>query len=200
MTEKILLIDNENVPNVDPAAIPDDVRVFYFFGASQRKVTRDFLRSAVKLGSRFVQVDVESQAKDALGFHLAFYLGELLGKTAKAECVILSKDGDYVPLVKHLLVRKFDVRRASTLAEAYPVAKSRAKAVSAQPVDVDQVVHFLSATEKKKRPHKREALITHIAHHFKTRGVSSPDAEAFVAELLATRRIAEGSGKVTYNF
>ena len=43
MSERILLVDFENVPKVDLAAVPEGVRVFFFFGAAQGPVTRDFL-------------------------------------------------------------------------------------------------------------------------------------------------------------
>jgi hypothetical protein len=196
MSEKTLLIDFENVPKVDLAAVPAGVRVLFFFGASQHKVTLEFMRSARKLGERFVDIDIEDQGKNALDFHIAFYLGEHLAKAPAGEYIILSKDKGFEPLVKHLKGRGFKVRRASSLAEAFATAKPAA----AQPVDVDQVITFLKGVEKSKRPRRRTGLVAHIKSHFKKQQLSAEDAERLVIRMLAEKRIAESDGKVAYNF
>jgi PIN domain len=118
MAESVLLVDYENIGKIDLAAIPDGVRVPFFFGASQRTVPTDFLKAALKLGERFVPIDIEGQGKNALDFHIAFYLGEYLARAPDISCVILSKDKGFDPLVRHLTRRGFIVRRANSMAEA----------------------------------------------------------------------------------
>ncbi|HLJ39607.1 MAG TPA: PIN domain-containing protein [Steroidobacteraceae bacterium] len=118
MAESVLLVDYENIGKIDLAAIPDGVRVPFFFGASQRTVPTDFLKAALRLGERFVPIDIEGQGKNALDFHIAFYLGEYLARDPVTACVILSKDKGFDPLVRHLARRGFAVRRANTMAEA----------------------------------------------------------------------------------
>src|SRR5437667_6358086 len=78
MPDSVLLVDYENIGKIDLGAIPAGVRVPFFFGASQRSVPTEFLKAALKLGERFVQIDIEGQGKNALDFHIAFYLGEYL--------------------------------------------------------------------------------------------------------------------------
>ncbi len=63
MSHRYLLVDFENVPKVDLAALPDDVTVPFFFGASQKSVSKDFLKTALKLGPRFVPVDIGGREK-----------------------------------------------------------------------------------------------------------------------------------------
>ena len=118
MTESVLLVDYENIGKLDLAAIPEGVRVPFFFGASQRTVPTDFLKAALKLGERFVPIDIEGQGKNALDFHIAFYIGEYLARSPDTACVILSKDKGFDPLVRHLNRRGFAVRRANSIAEA----------------------------------------------------------------------------------
>jgi PIN domain len=118
MAESVLLVDYENIGKLDLTAIPDGVRVPFFFGASQRTVPTDFLKAALKLGERFVPIDIEGQGKNALDFHIAFYLGEYLARAPDTSCVILSKDKGFDPLVRHLTRRGFIVRRANSMAEA----------------------------------------------------------------------------------
>ena len=196
MSEKLLLVDFENVPKVDLAAVPEGVRVFFFFGASQRTVTRDFMKSALRLGERFVDIDIEGQGKNALDFHIAFYLGEHLAKAPTAECLLLSKDKGFAPLVKHLNGRGHRVRQASSLAEAFPVDTPAAS----HSVDVGQVIKSLTSVEKKKRPQKRKGLIAHILTRFNKQNLSTEAAEALIAKMIAEKRIVEVDGKVTYNF
>ena len=122
--KKLLLVDFENVPKVDLSALPPDVTVPFFFGASQRTVPTAFLKEALKLGPRFVPIDIEGQGKNALDFHIAFYLGEYLQAAPGAECVILSRDKGFDPLVRHLSGRGFKVRRVGAIGDAFhaPVA------------------------------------------------------------------------------
>jgi hypothetical protein len=131
MAESVLLVDYENIGKIDLGAIPDGVRVPFFFGASQRTVPTEFLKAALRLGERFVPIDIEGQGKNALDFHIAFYLGEYLVRAPNTACVILSKDKGFDPLVRHLIRRGFAVRRANSMAEALssrggPAAAARA--------------------------------------------------------------------------
>ncbi len=127
----MLLVDFENLPKVDLSTIPDDVIVPFFFGASQRTVSKDFLKAALKLGSRFLPIDIEGQGKNALDFHIAFYLGEHLSRDPHAHCAILSRDKGFDPLVRHLVGRKFIVRRAMSIAEAFSTqAPERARSAT----------------------------------------------------------------------
>ena len=79
----------------------------FFFGASQKSVPKEFLKAALNLGERFVPIDIEGQGKNALDFHIAYYLGEYLTRSPQSACVILSKDKGFDPLVKHLVARGF---------------------------------------------------------------------------------------------
>src|SRR5205085_176864 len=97
-----------------------DVKVPFFFGASQRTVTKEFFKSALKLAGRFIPIDIEGHGKNALDFHIAFYLGEYLAANPAAECIILSGDKGFDPLIRHLNARGFTVRRVSALADAFP--------------------------------------------------------------------------------
>ena len=131
MTESVLLVDYENIGRIDLAAIPDGVRVPFFFGASQRTVPTDFLKAALKLGERFVPIDIEGQGKNALDFHIAFYLGEYLARAPETACVILSKDKGFDPLVRHLTRRGFAVRRVGSMSEAISSGEAPAAAPAA---------------------------------------------------------------------
>ncbi len=131
--KKLLLVDFENVPKVDLSALPVDVTVPFFFGASQRTVPTAFLKEALKLGPRFLPIDIEAQGKNALDFHIAFYLGEYLQAAPGAECVILSRDKGFDPLVRHLVGRGFRVRRVGSIGEAFQATPAAVVQTTAPP-------------------------------------------------------------------
>jgi hypothetical protein len=200
MNETILLIDHENVSKVDLNDVPDGMWVYFFFGASQQNVPRTLMKAAHRLGERFVDIDIEGHGKNALDFHIAFYLGEHLAKKPGTEGIILSKDKGFDPLVKHLRGRKLDVRRANSLAEAFKIAKPAAKAPAVKPVDVGHVISFLASNEKTKRPHKRDKLIAHLINHFRKQNLSADGAASLVEKLCGARKLTEVGGKLAYHF
>jgi hypothetical protein len=200
MTNKLLLVDFENVNKIDLAAIPEGVHVPFFFGASQKSVPTEFMRAALKLGARFEPIDIEGQGKNALDFHIAFYLGEHLAKAPKTDCAVLSKDKGFDPLIKHLCGRGFAVRRAETLAQIFSTSKRStvAKARQAALSPFDQISAWLSVTPPRNRPKKRKKLCAHIHSHFKE--ISEPDVDKMIDRLIAEKKITDDEGAITYRF
>jgi hypothetical protein len=207
MTESVLLVDYENIGKIDLGAIPAGVRVPFFFGASQRSVPTDFLKAALRLGERFVPIDIEGQGKNALDFHIAFYLGEYLAREPATVCVILSKDKGFDPLVRHLVRRGFEVRRTNTIADALPV---RAPAAAAQRPSraagrrvggtlTEEALSLLGGTQKMRRPRKRKGLIAVLHSHFAKK---LPEAEIgrLVDQLIDEGHLSETGGALTYHF
>lgn len=228
MDESVLLVDYENIGKIDLAAIPDGVRVPFFFGASQRTVPTEFLRAALKLGERFVPIDIEGQGKNALDFHIAFYLGEYLARAPDTSCVILSKDKGFDPLVRHLARRGFAVRRANTMSEALgsrgpPAAAPRSSTGARSGTGAgaggrpggrtstrresprreggslrDEALHLLTGTQKARRPRKRKGLIAVLHSHFSQK-VPESELQRLVDELIAAGNLSEANGAITYH-
>jgi hypothetical protein len=200
MTDSVLLVDYENVGKVDLGAIPNDVRVHVFVGASQKTVPTALLRAVSKLGERFVQIDIEGHGKNALDFHIAFYLGEYLVKAPGAQYVVLSRDKGFDPLVGHLESRGFAVRRAETIAEAFPASETSER--KARPEAVTQWEHswtWLAGIERTKRPRKRKNLVAHLHTHY-SKTLTLSGAEALVDRMIAEKKITEVDGAITYHF
>ncbi|HEY2273872.1 MAG TPA: PIN domain-containing protein [Steroidobacteraceae bacterium] len=224
MAESVLLVDYENIGRIDLASIPDGVRVPFFFGASQRTVPTEFLKAALRLGEQFVPIDIEGQGKNALDFHIAFYLGEYLARAPHTACVILSKDKGFDPLVRHLTRRGFSVRRVNTMAEALgsrgsPAAASRTAGATrpgtrrenvrgesprsrSQGGDGgslrDEALRLLAGRQKMRRPRKRKALIAVLHSHFSKR-VPESELQRLVDELIAAGNLSEANGAITYH-
>lgn len=140
----------------------------FFFGASQKTVTTKFMQQAHSLGDRFIPISVEGSGKNALDFHIAFYLGEHLAKAPHTSCVILSKDKGFDPLFKHLSSLGLRVRRVTNLAEAFPPpASQHVRERSERPIDtMPASLAWLREIEKPKRPRKCKARLAHL-HAFR---------------------------------
>jgi hypothetical protein len=202
----ILFVDYENSGKLDLRQIPADVIVPFFFGASQKSVSTEFLGQVLKLGSRFIKIDIEGQGKNALDFHIAFYLGEYLAAHPKAHCIVLSKDKGFDPLIKHLRGKGFAVRRAPALANAFgntsDAVPAKAESAVTTPKVEEQspfaaVVQWLSEMQPRTRPRKRKGLVAHLRSHFGKK-ISENEADALVERLIAEKKVSEVEGRLGY--
>lgn len=200
MPDSVLLVDYENIGKVDLGAIPAGVRVPFFFGASQRSVPTEFLKAALRLGERFVPIDIEGQGKNALDFHIAFYLGEYLARSPQSVCVILSRDKGFDPLIKHLVKRGFAVRRANSIAEALAGVAPVAVTVSDQPPALlDNALSVLAAAQKSRRPRRRTGLVAYLHSHF-SKKIPETELQRLIDQMIARGKLSEARGAISYHF
>jgi PIN domain len=216
MKQTILLVDYENIGKIELGEIPAGVLVPFFFGASQKSVPKDFLKAALNLRERFVPIDIEGQGKNALDFHIAYYMGEYLTRSPESACVILSKDKGFDPLVKHLVSRGFAVRRAHALREAFPggavetrrpqganrrppAANQRPPAAAAPASVAENALRWLAGGAKARRPRTRKALAAHLFSHF-SKKIPEADVQVLIDELVGSGQLGEENGKITYHF
>jgi PIN domain len=204
MSDTMLLVDFENVGKIDLAAVPDGFVVALFFGAAQKSVPKEFLKAAVKLRERFVSIDIEGQGKNALDFHIAYYLGQYLTQSATTPCVILSKDRGFDPLIKHLGSRGFTVRRANTLREACPPAAAVTRRTTPGRESISVPVHeaalqWLSGSAKNRRPRTRKALAAYLYSHFAKR-IPEEEVPNLIERLIASGQLSEANGRIAYHF
>lgn len=107
-----LLIDYESVqPRHLETRAEDDTHVTVFVGAHQERLPFDLVAAIQALGSRARYVKVARAGKNALDFHLAFYLGELAARDPTATFRVMSRDGGFDVLIAHLQARGLAVER-----------------------------------------------------------------------------------------
>lgn len=99
---RYLLVDFENVGEFDIDKVNTQFKIIVFVGTNQRKIPVDLINKTQKLGSRLEWKQVEGHGKNALDFFIAYHIGRTMEKDPEAECVILSKDTGFDPLVKAL--------------------------------------------------------------------------------------------------
>jgi len=194
MRTNYVLIDFENLqPELLEALDLEHFRVMVFIGASQTKVTIDFASHLQKLGARAQYLRISGNGRNALDFHIAFYLGELLAKDQTAVFHVIAADGGYDPLLQHLRDRKAFARRYKSIADIPHVKAANSKTLPAKVAFVRE-----SLTDRPAgKPVTVKTLRSTIEGMFP--GGLAEDVCDQVIQALATNEFLTISGaKVTY--
>ena len=78
MRTNFVLIDFENVQPASLAPLErDGFKVFVFVGANQTKVSVDVAAALQRLGTNAEYIRISGNGKNALDFHIAYYIGKL---------------------------------------------------------------------------------------------------------------------------
>lgn len=193
MTQELLLVDFENVQQVDLARLNDNTNVIIFVGASQKSVPIELVTSAQKLGARVDWQKIEGNGSNALDFHIACHLGRVLEKSPNTNCIVLSKDKGFDPLIRQLNKFGLKCKRISSLLEFDP------KFVPAEDPTYRRVVEVLSKSDKKTRPRKLKTLSQHISSIFQ-KNIEQKDIDRIIDMLFATKMITETNNIISYGF
>ena len=118
MAKNYVLIDYENVQpkNLDLLSAPR-FQVLIFVGANQKTIPIDIAQAIQALGTTAEYIKISGNGKNALDFHIAFYIGTLADREPKAVFHIISKDTGFDPLIEHLRLKKIRSHRLPDIAE-----------------------------------------------------------------------------------
>jgi hypothetical protein len=122
MKELHALVDFENVqPTLEELAklAPGFTDVWLFHGPHQTKQAQQLADAH----SRVTLVPRSGKGKNALDFHLSFYLGYVAAKHPEAELVVVANDKGYDPMIVHTRLLGFTAKRVGYKAKLTPVAK-----------------------------------------------------------------------------
>jgi len=141
MTQRLLLVDLENVHKIDLSLLDETYRAIIYVGAKQNPPKA---ASKKATAHRFQRVDfqkIEGTGKNALDFHIAFQLGRIIETEPDTECIVLSADKGFDPLLAHLNKNGLRCRRVNAMAELMPAIKvAEAVQPAAQVADPDLTV------------------------------------------------------------
>jgi NTP pyrophosphatase (non-canonical NTP hydrolase) len=143
-----ILLDYENVQPTElelQALVPQATKVWVFHGPHQKQVEQRFM----SFGTGMTAVPISKTGKNALDFHLSFYMGYIASRNERAKIVVVANDRGYEPMLEHAKAMGFAVRQQSHV-RAKPGAD---KAVSG----------VTSGTTAKKAPAKKTAAKTTVA-------------------------------------
>lgn len=198
-----VLLDYENVQPTEEelrALVPDARQVWVFHGPHQREIEQRF----ASFGADVTAVPISKPGKNALDFHLSFYMGYIASRNPASVMVVVANDKGYEPMLEHARAMGFAVRRmaygkpkaearqaASKKAPAKKVAAKKAAATSAaakRPAAKKVAAKKAApASAAKKAPAKKAAPAKRVAAEAPAPPVAGPVA-------LADRARAKAAG------
>jgi PIN domain len=193
MINKLLLVDFENVQQVDLSKLDTTYQVIIFVGASQKNIPIDLVTNAQKLGSRVDWQKVEGNGSNALDFYIAMHLGRVLEKSPNLECIVLSKDKGFEPLLRYLNKVGLKCKRLNSLLEL------DSKPVISEDPNYQRALELLCKIEKKNLPRRRKTLTQHVSAMFQKK-LPQLDVDRIIDILFANKLISETNNIISYEF
>jgi hypothetical protein len=189
-----VLVDFENVqPRNLELLDSHPCKVLVFVGANQTRIPLGLATALQSFGDAGRYISVSGTGKDALDFHIAYYVGELVASEPEAYFHIISRDKGFDPLVKHLRSRRFRVSRDPDLAE---IPLLRLSSAGSHDEKIAAIVENLKGRGQS-RPRKVATLANTINSLFKE-DISESDLGALIEEMRRRGLISVDAGKVGY--
>jgi hypothetical protein len=195
MRTNYVLIDFENVQPESLAVLnSEQFNVKVFVGATQKNVTIKFAKALQSMGDRAEYIEISGTGKNALDFHIAFYIGQLAAKDETAYFHIISEDKGFDPLIKHLKENNIFAAREMSINEI-PLVKS----LSAKtPEKRLQLVLEKLASCKTKNPSTIKTLTSHIKAMFPI-PITDEEIDKIISDLERLNHITITDKKISYS-
>jgi len=194
LTTNYVLIDFENIQPKNLEILADHpFKVFVFVGANQTKVPIELAEAMQVLGNNAHYIRISGNGRNALDFHIAYYIGKLAAGEPNANFHVISKDKGFDPLIKHLKSQKIRIQRERDLAE---IPQLRIPASTSSDEQIAAVVKNLAARGHS-RPRKVKTLQNTIKDLF-TKQLDEQELSSLVKELQKRKLIVVKQGNVSY--
>lgn len=118
-----VLVDWENVQPRETdirTLVPDVSDVWIFHGPNQKRVGTD----QASFGDNLTLVPISRAGKNALDFHLSFYMGYITARHPEARFVVISNDQGYGPMLEHATELGFAVNQVRFASQKAPTKKT----------------------------------------------------------------------------
>jgi hypothetical protein len=191
--KNVILIDFENVQPQNPALIrgrPFAIKIFV--GATQTKIPTDLVTELQPLGPEVEYIRIQGTGRNALDFHIAYYIGRLSAEFPDAVFHIISKDTGFDPLIRHLTATKISCHRWASLAQIPGL-----KAVHDLASERIEKIAINLLNRKDSRPRKLSTLTAFIKGQLNTHG-SEAAVGAAIERLKLGGLVILQDGKVSY--
>lgn len=206
MATRYALIDLENVqPESLSKLRKEGFRIKLFVGASQNKIAVDLAAELQDFGSDAEYIRIEGSGKNALDFHIAFYMGKISANEPGSQFLVVAKDTGYDPLLKHMRNCGIPAHRSgvATVKPTTPtpaVNKTAPKKKTPEQMSLkERVEHARKHLAKagKAKPAKRKTLTTALMTAFQKK-LNEPDITNLINELIKHGIIADNQGSISY--
>jgi hypothetical protein len=190
---KFVLVDFENVQPKNVTLLsggPYKIKVF--LGANQSKIPIELARALQTYGPDAEYIQIDGSGKNALDFHIAYYIGRLAAETPGASFHVISKDTGFDPLIKHLRAQNISCQRSKSIADipSDKILKSDSVADRADAL-IDNLVKRKAA-----KPRTLKTLRSTIKALFNQ--LADEELDGLVEQLTERGAIRVVEGKVYY--
>ncbi len=195
MRTNIVLIDFESVQPESVAALERaHFKIIVFVGAGQTKVPIQLASALQRMGANAEYVQISGNGRNALDFHICFYIGELAAKDPTAYFHVISKDGGFDPLIRHLKSRKIFCARSSSIDDIPLVRACDRKS----PGERAQLFMEKLRQPKATKPRSVKSLSSAVAAYFHKQ-ITDAEVEAVIAAMQESGFVSVAGGKVSYS-
>lgn len=189
-----VLIDYENVqPSVADALERPIFRVWVFVGAQQSKVKFDLVDLLQRKGDSARVIKMTSTGRNALDFHMSYYLGTLVKESPGDYYHLIAKDTGMDPLVEHLRANGV---MASRWADVFDIPIVKSPASEGDEGKLSRVLEYL-LRRGSQRPASMKTLLGSIAALFQPK-LDEAAAMALANQLRANGVFEVDGTKLTY--
>jgi len=188
---KVIYIDFENVPNIKIKEL-DDTKIFLFIGENQNRLSTSIVRTIQPLGKNVEWIQISGTGKNALDFHIAYYLA-IHKDQVKTEHYIVSKDTGFDPLIDHASRLGQKVKRVVSFADIFEnigLGKELQEKYK-------KIKEILLKQLKTKRPKSRKTLTSFIETTFQKQ-INNADISKLIENLFREGFIEEKSKRISY--
>jgi hypothetical protein len=186
-----IYIDFENVSNIKLEEL-ENTKVFLFIGQNQNRLSTNIVRSIQPLGKNVEWIQISGTGKNALDFHIAYYLA-IYKDQSDTEHYIISKDAGFDPLIGHANSLGQKVRRVVSFADVFEKIGLGKELVD----KYSRIKGLLAKQQKTKRPKSRKTLASFIETSFQKR-INSTEVNKLIENLFREGFMEEKSKRISY--
>ncbi len=195
MRTNYVLIDLENVQPKNLQILKGhNFKIMVFVGGNQKSIPFDLATSLQSFGYDAEYIKIEGNGKNALDFHIAFYIGYIVQHNPNCYFHIISNDSGFDPLLSHLKSKKIAAQRHKDVSDIPLLKVVRA---STKEEKIETIIEFLQARGSSK-PRTVNTLSNAINALF-LKNLDESELNDLVVQLSTKKYIIEKAGKVTYN-
>jgi hypothetical protein len=145
------------------------------------------------MGANASYVEISGNGKNALDFHICFYIGQLVAQDPTSYFHVISKDGGFDPLLQHLKSKKILCSRSSSIDDIPLVKAGNRKSAGERAQLCIEKLQQPKAT----RPRAVKTLSSAIANYFQKQ-ITDAEIEAVIAAMQKSGFISVDGTKVSY--
>ena len=188
---KIIYVDFENVPNVEIQET-GDTKILLFIGQSQKRLSTSIVKAIQPLGKNVEWVQIIGSGKNALDFHIAYYLA-MNKAQPNAEHFVISKDAGFDPLIAHVNTLGQKVKRVVSFADVFQKI-GLGKELEGK---YRKVKENLLKQQKARRPKSRKTLSSFIEATFQKQ-IGPGETNKLIENLFRDGLLEEKSRRISY--